>query len=323
MRKPTPTFGLRGGLRGDVCRCAAALAACMWWHSPAGAQSSLEQVPVTGSDVAAELGLTMTKFKARFAEPVYCLVNLEIKAYASREAVEVAARSPEPRRTTEILFSIKDLEFMKRQLDLLGDEDSGSGGAGGAGGEEWVTPVAFSIKADTFATRHYVAKPFGDIAAGMSFYSWSPQHSTENLPLDVDIPVFLKAGPYLGSGAEEVRDILQEYVLAPAWVRMTVRFSREPLRTAGEIAAEQERRRHIEDVLARFDQLVEDAAAARQQPESPGTAPVDDKDAAPQEGRRQESPEHGASADPEVPGREACDGDEATATAGAGDADAQ
>ncbi|MGK0187769.1 MAG: hypothetical protein ACI9R3_003559, partial [Verrucomicrobiales bacterium] len=52
---------------------------------------------------------------------------------------------------------------------------------------------------------------------------------------------------------------LQQYVLAAAYVRLTVRFSKEPLLTNEELEAERKRRAALEDVLARFDELVEKA----------------------------------------------------------------
>ncbi|MEZ5324978.1 MAG: hypothetical protein R3F19_07935 [Verrucomicrobiales bacterium] len=224
----------------------------------AAGQSSLEQIPVTGSDVAAELGLVMTKFKARFAEPVYCKVKMEIKPIGGREVIEVETRSPTSERTTEILFSIKDLEFVTRQLGLM---EQGLDTAE----IDTVIPVAFTIKANTFSTKHYAISPFGSAMPGTSFFTWSPQHSTENLPLDQDIPIFIKAGPYLRGRAQKVKDILQEYVLASGYVRLTVRFSREPLPTKKEVEAETERRQQLEAVLAKFDELVEKATADGEQ----------------------------------------------------------
>lgn len=227
------------------------------------AQSSLEQLPVTGSDVASELGLVMTKFKARFPEPVYCRVRLEIRAIGGKDMVEIETRSPDPRRTTEILFSIKDVEFMKRQMGLLESAEKNKE-------EESYIPVSFTIKAETFATRHYALNPFGIPFPGTSFITWSPQHSTEDLPLDEDIPIFIKTGPYLGGREHKVQDILQQYILASAYVRLTVRFSKEPLPTKKEVKAEEKRRAMLEDILAKFDELVE---KVQDEQEKENTAP--------------------------------------------------
>ena len=252
-----------------ACAAAAAAALVSVTLTGASAQSSLEQIPVTGSDIAAELGLVMTRFKARFPEPVYCRVSMEIKPIGGRDLIQVETRSPAPERTTEILFSIKDLEFVKRQLGLLEPEPK-------TPESDSVVPVAFTIRAGTFATKHYAVSPFGSPMPGTSFFTWSPQHSTEDLPLDKDIPVFIKAGPYLSGRAQKVKDILQEYVLAPGYVRLVVHFSKEPLPTRKEAEAEAERREQLEAVLAKFDELVEKITADADQAKEPASGKKDE-----------------------------------------------
>ena len=229
------------------------------------AQSSLEQIPASGSDIAAELGLQMSKFKARFAEPVYSLVRVQVQPVKGNGSYfEVHVRSPSPLRITEILFSMKDLQFVKRQLGLLdekilleeSEEDPGAEADGHEFGESPNSLMSFFVKSQLFDGRHYALNPFGTAEPGTSFLTWSPQHSTEDLPLDREIPLFIKAGPYSGEDATKVADIMQEYVLARAYVRVTVKFSKNLILTDAEKEAEKKRKASLEAALSRIDEIV-------------------------------------------------------------------
>jgi hypothetical protein len=206
-----------------------------------GQVGSLERIPATGTDVARELGIVMRKFKVRFDTPMHCMVTLKIKHVGSEDTLIGRDRSVIPQKTFELLFSMKDDNLVLRHLGL--SEQS-----------EVEDAVKFSVMSRGMGFDHYDKNPFGKMRVGQAFYIWSQRNSTEELPLDEEIPIYIKAGPYTTGGVSKVRDITEEYVGAEAFVHLSVVFSEEEIVTPEEA----ERQLKVDEILEGFDRLVEE-----------------------------------------------------------------
>ena len=80
---------------------------------------SIEKIPATPDDLAAQLGIEMSKFEAKFDTPVYLTLQLEWKKAAEPTSQTVVHTAPDPDQFHEILFVKKD--FGQMQLKTGGD----------------------------------------------------------------------------------------------------------------------------------------------------------------------------------------------------------
>ena len=172
---------------------------------------SLEKIPATTEDLARELGIELDKFEAKFEAPVYATLTLTWKQPGSPEAKTLQHTSTEPDQYHEILFVRKD--FGQLQLKT-----------GGANAKQVRDVVEMNVRFGNTGFFYRDVNPFAQFKAGESLLAWSKQQSREPLPLDQAIPLVIAAGP--ASAEKPMKNLLEEYRSAPAYVCLSVSFSK-------------------------------------------------------------------------------------------------
>ena len=181
---------------------------------PAGtAADSIEKIAVTPEDLARELGMEIDKFEARFDAPVYATLELKWKQPGNPEAQTMKHTSPEPDQYHDILFVRKD--FGQMQLKT-----------GGANAKQVRDVIEMNVRFGSTGFFYRDVNPFAKLTAGQSLQSWSKRQSREALPLDQPIPLVIVAGPQ--DPGKPIKNLFDEYRAAPAFISLTVTFSKTP-----------------------------------------------------------------------------------------------
>ena len=190
--------------------CAFTLAALLAGSSRAG---SLEQVPPTPADLARELGLSMTKFTAKFEEPVYLTIELRILGTSDKEITILEQVAPSPSKVHELSLTLKDMDALYEKLGL-----TKAGEARGA--------LDISIAHPQVGFTRREKNPFGALEAGQSFVTWSQKQSMEELELGRLMPIYIKAGPFTAKHPRP-KDLVTGYESAPAYIWLGVKFTKD------------------------------------------------------------------------------------------------
>ena len=175
------------------------------------AAASIEKIPCTPEDLARELGIEMEKFEAKFAAPVYATLRLTWKQPGNPDAQMLEHSTAEPDQYHEILFVKKD--FGQMQLKTGGDN-----------AKKVRDIIEMNVRFGNTGFYYRDVNPFAKAKPGQSLQSWSKRQSREELPLDEAIPLIITAGPI--SPEKPMKNLLEEYRTAPAFIVLTVTFSK-------------------------------------------------------------------------------------------------
>ncbi len=177
---------------------------------PLGA-GSIEKIPANPDDLAAQLGIDMSKFEAKFDTPVYLTLQLEWKKAAETTSQTISHPTADPDQYHEILFVKKD--FGQMQLKTGGDN-----------AKQVKDIIEMKVRFGNTGFFHRDINPFANMKAGESYQTWSRQQSREALPLDEAIPLVISAGPSLIT--KPLKNLPEEYRSAPAFIILSATFSR-------------------------------------------------------------------------------------------------
>jgi hypothetical protein len=177
------------------------------------AADSIEKIAITPEDVARELGMEMDKFEARFDTPVYATLQLTWKKSGNADAQTMQHTSPAPDQYHEILFVRKD--FGQMQLKT-----------GGANAKQVKDVIEMNVRFGSTGFFYRDVNPFAKMQPGQSIQSWAKRQSREALPLDQAIPLVIVAGPQ--DPGKPMKSLLGEYRTAPAFIALSVTFSKTP-----------------------------------------------------------------------------------------------
>lgn len=172
---------------------------------------SIERIPVTPEDLAAQLGMELEKFEAKFDAPVYATLNLTWKQPGDAEVKTMQHSTSDPDQYHDILFVRKDLGQMQLRT-------------GGSNAKQARDIMEMNVRFGNTGFFYRDVNPFAKLAKGESFQSWTKQQSREALPLDQPIPLYIAAGPSIGG--KPINNLMAEYAGAPAYVVLKVTFSR-------------------------------------------------------------------------------------------------
>lgn len=184
----------------------------LFTSAPLLSAGSIEKVPATTEDLARELGLELEKFEAKFDTPVYATLRLTWKQPGSPEAKALEHSSLDPAQEHQILYVKKD--FGQMQLK-----------SGGANAKQVKDVIEMNVRFGNTGFFYRDVNPFANPKAGESFQTWTKQQSREPLPLDTAIPLHISAGP--SNPAQPVKNLNEEYRMSPAFIALTVTFSRK------------------------------------------------------------------------------------------------
>ncbi len=173
---------------------------------------SLEKIPATTEDLARELGIELDKFEAKFDTPVYATLRLTWKQPGSPEARALEHSSPDPAQEYQIQYVKKD--FGQMQLRT-----------GGNNAKQVKDVIEMNVKFGNTGFFYRDMNPFANLKAGETLQTWTKQQSREPLPLDTAIPLHITAGP--ADPAKPTKNLNEEYRTAPAFIALTVTFSRQ------------------------------------------------------------------------------------------------
>ena len=179
----------------------------------ASAADSIEKIPATPEDLARELGMEMDKFEARFDTPVFATLQKTWKQPGNPEAQSMQHTSTEPDQFHDIMFVRKD--FGQMQLKT-----------GGANARQVRDVIEMNVRFGNTGFFYRDVNPFAKLTAGQSLQSWSKRQSREALPLDQAIPLVIVAGPQ--EPDKPLKNLFTEYRSAPAFISLSVTFSRTP-----------------------------------------------------------------------------------------------
>jgi hypothetical protein len=201
----TPPARLNG-LSLSLCTAVLISAAPLLWAG------SIEKIPATAEDLARELGIELEKFEAKFDTPVYATLRLTWKQPGSPEAKALEHSSPDPAQVYQIQYVKKD--FGQMQLRT-----------GGNNAKQVKDVIEMNVKFGNTGFFYRDTNPFANLKAGETFQTWTKQQSREPLPLDTAIPLHITAGP--NDPAKPTKNLNEEYRMAPAFIALTVTFSRQ------------------------------------------------------------------------------------------------
>ena len=174
---------------------------------------SVERVPATVEDLARELGVEIEKFTAKFDEPVYATVRLEWKQPEEANAKQLEQCTAAPLKEHTLVFTKRDLGQLQART-------------GGSGAKAAKGLVDMSVQFDGGSIVYRDWNPLRGMKAGQSARQWAKKQSFEPLPMDHNIGLSVICGPWEAGG--ETKDPNADYFKAPGYVRLTVRFTKEP-----------------------------------------------------------------------------------------------
>lgn len=187
------------------------LGALYFTSASLGSAGSIDKVPATVEDIARELGLELEKFEAKFDSPVYAKLHLTWKQPTAAEPKALEHSSPDAAQEHEILYVKKDFGQMQMRT-------------GGPNAKQVKDVIEMNVRFGKTGFFYRDLNPFAHLKAGESFETWTKQQSREPLPLDEAIPLLIAAVPSVP--AKPGKNLMEEYRSAPAFIALSVTFSR-------------------------------------------------------------------------------------------------
>lgn len=173
---------------------------------------SVERIPATAEDLAATLGMDMKKFSAKFSEPVYATVTLSWRQPGDELVNQLRHSSIEPAQDCTILFTRKDYGRMQQKT-------------GGTNGKALKNLLEMDVKFSGTGFFYRDVDPFAKLPGNLPIQTFVKEQSFENLPLNEPIPLVIEAA---ADGPDKLMTIIQtQYLTSPAFVSLTVTFSKE------------------------------------------------------------------------------------------------
>ncbi len=189
--------------------------------SGAAARSgSLEQVTPNAADLARELGIDMHKFILRWDKPVHCRLVLQVKEAGKSDTIVVTSVSEDAHPVHDFVFSQKNLAALRATLGFPANPPPK---------DPWI----FSITSPAINLDEPMPDIFAGVGDGQVCMIYKPKVSREALPLDKPIVLYVKSGPWTAEQAAAAKDPKEEYILAPAWIHLSVTFSEKPFPAEG------------------------------------------------------------------------------------------
>ncbi|RYD34244.1 MAG: hypothetical protein EOP86_11430, partial [Verrucomicrobiaceae bacterium] len=188
------------------------LSALLGGTTPLLRADSVERVPATAEDLASALGMDMKKFTAKFADPVYATMTLSWRQPGDELVNQLKHSSPEPAQEFTMLFTRRD--YGRMQMSTGGDN-----------AKKMKDIVEMSVKFAGTGFFYRDFNPFAKLKRHQPIQSFVKEQSFEALPLDEPIPLVIEAA---ADSPDKLMTIIQtQYAVSPAFVHLSVTFSRE------------------------------------------------------------------------------------------------
>lgn len=173
---------------------------------------SVERVPATAEDLASALGMDMKKFTAKFADPVYATMTLSWRQPGDELVNQMKHSSPEPAQEFTMLFTRRD--YGRMQMSTGGDN-----------AKKMKDIVEMNVKFAGTGFFYRDFNPFAKLKGHQPIQSFVKDQSFEALPLDEPIPLVIEAA---ADSPDKLMTVIQtQYAVSPAFVHLSVTFSRE------------------------------------------------------------------------------------------------
>ena len=180
---------------------------------PAEGRGTFERGLVEPQDVAAALGLSISRFHFEFAEPVCEELRLEVRRPAEKPVTVYFSVGTVPSRGHDVTFSVTDRATLCRAAGLPRPEPTRhllfSAQGSDAGFEQEMEDIFDSPDPEAGYSRHY-----------------SMLKDRSDVPLDVPIVLEIKAGGLGKAPFEAMTNVREQFATAPAYYRLLVRFFR-------------------------------------------------------------------------------------------------
>lgn len=173
----------------------------------------VEQIPPTPADIARELGISISKFTAKFKEPVYALFEVRILVEGGKDVTFLSQATPEPLKFHSFTLSLKDMDALAAAMGVSKTTEA-----------KGALDVAF--KHPSVGFTHRTRNPFWKMKVGQSFLNWTNPQTDKDIALGTFIPLLIQGGPYVDE-AHRPKDLVTDYEKSPAYIWFGVKFSKE------------------------------------------------------------------------------------------------
>jgi hypothetical protein len=179
---------------------------------PTMGAEKLESVAPSAADLARELGITLTKFSATFAEPVYATFEVRMFSVGATAVNQLTQSTPSAAKVHEFTFSVKDMELLGKYLGV--NKASEAKGA-------W----DLSVKHPLMGFTQRIKQPFAKLEVGQQFAMWSRNKPMDGVALDTWHALYIHAGPYTGADVPKT-GLVDQYDQAKGYLWFGIKFSK-------------------------------------------------------------------------------------------------